>query len=226
MAPDLIVLGDSHPIALKAGADLLGLRAEGLHFSGSRWHDGHFVHGADGFEPRGVRSGMLQLRSLREKLGVRDVLALGVPVVSTIGFHLGRLVPPFGWHGHKVQATEEAPITEGLTASRALAEEYVAHYRGRHIRVARRIARKAPLIVVAPPPAFQRSNYDVFRQIITEQMTRAGITVYDMRQDLLPEGGILPPDLLEADGTHATAQCGAMVLTALIERGMLRVKSA
>lgn len=66
----------------------------------------------------------------------------------------------------------------------------------------------------------------MFRQIVAEQMTRAGVTVYDMRQDLVPEGGTLPRDLLKADGLHVTPECGAMVLTAMMERGLLRLKSA
>lgn len=218
-----MILGDSHSIALRAGAALLGLRAEALHFSGSQWHDGNFAYGENGFEPRGVRVGMLQLRDLRARLGVTDVFAIGVPVISTLGFHLGRLVPPFGWAGHRIDTDAATPEEVGLNASVALAADYAAHYRARHIRVARRLARAAPLVLVAPPPAFDRPNYTAFRDILIRQMTAAGLTVYDPKDDLLPDGGTLPAELLMPDGVHATPECGAMILTAMRDRGLVRL---
>lgn len=219
MKPELLILGDSHAIALKGGAEILGIRVEALHFSGSQWHDGNFAYGENGFEPRGVRAGLAQLQELRDKLGVQDVFACGVPVISTMGFHLGRLVPPFGWAGHHVAAD---PTGAGLVASTALAEDYVAHYRARHIRVARRLGRAAArLVMVAPPPAFERPNYGAFRAIVMRQMAAAGLTVYDPAPDLLPEGGILPDAMLMPDGVHATAECGAKVLAAMRDRGLL-----
>ncbi len=220
MTPELLILGDSHSIALKEGADLLGIRAEALHFSGSQWHDLKFSYGTHGFEPRGVRAGVQQMRALREKLGVTDVFGMGIPVISTLGFHLGRLVPPFGWNDHRVFEPGK-PMDSGLIASTRFAEDYVALYRARHIRTARRLARNAKLVIVAPPPAFDRPNYDAIRGIVTRQLQAAGVTVYDPKDDLLPKGGTLPAELLMPDGVHATAECGAMILQAMAERGLL-----
>lgn len=221
--PELLILGDSHSIALKAGADMLGIRAEALHFSGSRWHEVKFTYGANGFEPRGTKAGVNQMRALRERLGVEDVFGMGVPVISTMAFHLGRLVPPFGWEGHQIQ-DEDAPfIDTGLVASRAFALDYVQHYRLRHLRVAKRLARSTDLTIVAPPPAFDRPNYDSMRAIISGLLTQAGVTVYDPREDLADTDGMFTPDMLEADGVHATAETGAKIIEAMRKRGLLRL---
>lgn len=219
--PALLILGDSHAIALRQGADMLGLAAEELQFSGAGWHDQRFALGENGLEVRGIPRAAGQLRALREKLGVADVFASGIPVLTTVGFHLGRLVPPFGWNGHQVQEEDAPGITEGLTASRAFTQDYVQHYRRRHFRLLRRLARLTPLIVVVPPRVHDRPNYDSFQRIITEDLRGLGLTVYDPADDLAGEDGFLPEDLMAEDGIHATAECGAMMIEAMRGRGLL-----
>lgn len=219
--PVLLILGDSHAIALKAGADLLGLPAEELQFSGAGWHDQRFTLGENGLEVRGIPRAAGQLRALREKLGVADVFASGLPVLTTVGFHLGRLVPPFGWNGHQVQAEDAPGITEGLTASHAFAQEYVRHYRRRHYRLLRRLARLTTVVVVVPPRVHDRPNYDIFQSIIIEDLRGLGLTVYDPAEDLAGEDGFIPASLLAEDGIHASAECGAKMIAAMRERGLL-----
>jgi hypothetical protein len=219
--PDLMVLGDSHGAALLAGARLLGLSADGLTFSGAAWHEGRFTYGRSGFEPRNAPAVRQQMAALRERMGVANPFESSRPVLTTMGFHLGRLVPPFGWHGHRVASAGEAADADAPGVSAAFLEAYVRHYRDAHIRLAKRIAARAPLVVVAPPPAFDRPNYAAFRETVTRMMRAEKLTVYDPAEDLAGTDGLLDPRHLEEDGIHGTAEYGAAVVTILVKRGLL-----
>ena len=88
--PDLLIVGDSHSIALKAGCDTLGMDTELLSFSGNLWHLGHIVlHRHHGIW---ARSPALQhrLQAVAQRFQSAYLPAPDVPVIATFGFHLGR----------------------------------------------------------------------------------------------------------------------------------------
>ena len=216
--PDLLVLGDSHSASLLAGARLLGLAADGLTFSGAAWHEARFAATRAGFEPRNAPAVRQQMDALRKRTGVTDVFASGPPVISTMGYHLGRLVPPFGWNGHVVPARDD---DDAPTVSQAFLDAYVRHHREPHLRLARRLAARTRVVIVAPPPAFLRPSYQAFRDTVTGLFRAAGLTVHDPAADMTGAGGVLDSAYLQEDGIHGTAEYGAAVLRTVMQRGLL-----
>jgi hypothetical protein len=216
--PDLLVLGDSHSASLLAGARLLGLTADGLTFSGAAWHEGKFAVTRAGFEPRNAPAVRQHMDALRKRTGVTDVFASGPPVISTMGYHLGRLVPPFGWNGHVVPARDD---DDAPTVSQAFLDAYVRHHREPHLRLARRLAARTRVVIVAPPPAFLRPSYQAFRDTVTGLFRAAGLTVHDPAADMTGAGGVLDSAYLQEDGIHGTAEYGATVLRTVMQRGLL-----
>jgi hypothetical protein len=216
--PNLLVLGDSHSASLLAGARLLGLTADGLTFSGAAWHEGKFAVTRAGFEPRNAPAVRQHMDALRKRTGVTDVFASGPPVISTMGYHLGRLVPPFGWNGHVVPARDD---DHAPTVSQAFLDAYVRHHREHHLRLARRLAARTRVVIVAPPPAFLRPSYQAFRDTVTGLFRAAGLTVHDPAADMTGAGGVLDSAYLQEDGIHGTAEYGAAVLRTVMQRGLL-----
>ncbi|MGD9916473.1 MAG: hypothetical protein AB7U46_00520 [Paenirhodobacter sp.] len=214
MKPDLLLLGDSHTIALEEGARSLGLDAAALRYGGNVWHEGKFGWNDNGFFPKGSNLGRRVLGQMQERLGVKNVFSVGAPVLTTVGFHLGRLTRPFNWFDHAVMGPGDPAPTSGLLASDALAEAYVAHFRGAHIRVLKRLSREAKLIVVPPPAISEEPNFRQLRAIVIRLMQRAGLEVFDAAEALHGAGPV-PAHLIEADGQHMTAEYGAMVIERL-----------
>lgn len=222
--PEVYFIGDSHCAALLAGAKLLGLRAEGASWSGSTWHDGRFALNENGIVPRKLPQAERIMEDLRSRLGRERVVPPGLPVVSTLGFHLGRLVPPYGWNGHEALPRAEGyPETAEIT-SRAFLRDYIRHHRNRHFRIARRWARQENLILVAPPPAFERPSYRAFREELRGWYRGEGLTVFDPAPEFAAEeGALVPPALLEEDGIHGTPEYGARILRAMLREGVLNL---
>ncbi len=219
--PDLLILGDSHSTALAEGCAAHGLRAEVLAFSGNLWHGGHIaLHRGQGLR---VRPAAMQgrLDAVREKARAMDVLRPDLPVLASVGFHLGRLVPPFGVHGHVAQADEFDAADDRLFASSALVMAYVGQFRARQARFLARVARMAPLTAVAPPPFYTLPNYRAIYDEVVRAIRRAGVTLYDPRDDW---GGDAPldPAWLAADGVHGNAAYGATLIGHMIDRGLIR----
>lgn len=221
MKPDLLMLGDSHTIALEDGAKRLGLAVEVLRFGGGGWHEGKFGWGPDGLVPKGSPMGRHSLEQLREKLGVQNIFSLGLPIVTTIGFHLALMVRPMGWFGHQMMpATGEAPKT-GLLMSSAFVSDYIDHYRAAHLRVLRRLSREAKVIVVPPPVLTTDPQTAAVRGLIIGKMRALGLEVFDPMAELLPEEPVLPARFLGDDPNHATADYGEMVISALRTAGKI-----
>lgn len=219
MAPELLFLGDSHTAALADGAALLGVQTASVWFSGSLWHDGNFAYGTRGFEPVSAPTGEAGIAKLREQLGREDPFAGDLPVITTFGFHLGRLTRPFNQHGHQ-SFTKNGP--EGiLSASIALTEAYVMHHRQHHIDTAKHIAAKARTIVVAPPYFTNEPNFGELRTTIIRMMRKQGLTVFDPLADLFGAGNPVPPEFMMEDGQHGTSEYGAIVLGAIGEAGLI-----
>ena len=91
--PDLILLGDSHTGALHQAAVARGMDARLLYINGNFWHENRMRwHPRMGigakYRPRLQR----QIRDLAQSLG-GTVFPADTPVLASIGYHLGRLVP-------------------------------------------------------------------------------------------------------------------------------------
>ena len=219
--PDLLILGDSHSVALKAGCDALGLRAEMLSFSGNIWHQGLVsLHRNRGVFVRN-RAFQQRVVELAARLGRGNVLSAEVPVLASFGFHLGRIVPPFGYNGNRTDAAGFLADETCLFASRALAEAYVRHFRQGHVRMLRRLSDMVPTVAVAPPDIFGAVNYPLFVTIVKEMIRDAGVTLFDPCAELFPGQAGLPEGLLAEDGVHGNAAYGERAVGLLLERGLI-----
>ncbi len=221
MKPDVIMLGDSHTIALEDGAKRLGLRTEVLRFGGGGWHEGKFGWSAEGFVPKGTPMGRSALEAIRGRLGVQNVFAVGAPVITTVGFHLALMVRPMGWSGHRMMGLNGETPKDGLLMSAAFAEAYVEHFRGAHFRLLRRLAREARLIVVPPPPMTTEPNIARIRALVIDRIRQMGIEVYDPMTELLADEPGFPARFVGDDPSHATADYGELVMAGLRAAGKI-----
>lgn len=223
MLPDVIILGDSHSNALMEGCEAHGLKAEMIRFSGNLWHGRRVVlhpeHGIWISKPKALQR---QILDLRQKLGGRSILSPDVPVIGSFGFHLGRFVPLFGLQGHVTRRSEFEANPESLFVSSAFAEEYVSSLRTPHVRMARRIERLAPLVMVAPPLVGDQPNMRTFFDFMLDWMRTVGLRVYDPNADLAGAGRALDPSYLLDDGRHGNGRYGAEVIGNMIEKGLIR----
>lgn len=219
--PDLLILGDSHSVALKAGCDALSVRAEMLSFSGNIWHQGLVsLHRHRGIFVRN-RGFQRRVAELSARLGRGNVLSPEVPVLASFGFHLGRIVPPFGYTGHRTDADGFLADEASQFASRALAEAYVRHYRQGHVRMLKRLSDVVPTIAVAPPDVFGAVNYPLFVGIVKEMIRAAGVTLLDPCAELFPGRSGLPEALVAEDGVHGNAAYGERVIGLMLDRGLI-----
>ncbi len=218
MRPDLLIVGDSHTAALYEAAKARGLDARLLYLSGNFWHENRMrVHPTAGLSAAYRRPLQRQVQAFAEEAG-GSVFPPGVPVLASIGYHLGRLVPPFARHGH---TPVDDPDGDGLFVSDAFLRGYILHNRGALLRILRRAARQADLVVVAPP-LIQTDPVSLhFARTITALLTEAGVRVFDPRQE--PDWGDkpLPEALRSPDGVHGNATYGEQVLTRLFDRGLI-----
>lgn len=219
--PDLLIIGDSHSTALAEGCAAHGIRAEVLGFSGNLWHAGHIaLHRSQGLRVRGAAM-QARLNAVRERLGGGPVPRADLPVIASVGFHLGRLVPPFGFHGHVADGDQFELGAHRHFASSALVSAYVGHFRAPHVRLLARMSRLAPLTVVAPPPFYTAPNYGAVYDEVVQAVRRAGVSLYDPRDDWGADAP-LDPAYLAADGVHGNRAYGAKLIGHMIERGLIR----
>jgi len=219
--PDILIVGDSHTAALKAGCEAHGLRAAVLGFSGNLWHAGHVVlHRTHGLWVRGAAM-QARVRAVQEKLGGGSLLRPDLPVLASVGFHLGRLVPAFGFRNHTSTGEEFGAGDNRLFASSALIADYAEHFRRPHIRFLVRIARQAPVTAVAPPHFYTAENYPAFYDYLARAIRKTGVTFHDPRDDW-PGNAPLGAEYLAADGVHGNDAYGAKVIGHMLDRGLVR----
>lgn len=221
MKIDAIIISDSHGRAIENGAKMLGLNVRSVTFSGGYWHKGRFRYNEKGFIPPRDKMARQSMAKLQEELGVEDVIQVGIPVISTIGFHLGQLVPPFGWNGHIACAGELSQDDAFLFASQDFVVEFIDAFRQKHFKMARLMNRRGNLIVLPPPVTFIRPNYSTFRTIIKERMKSMGIVVFDPVECLAGENGVLPSQFISGDGVHASDDYGIKVIEELKNLGLI-----
>jgi hypothetical protein len=153
--PELLIIGDSHARALKDGADALGLKSFLVAISGNVWHTGLVVaHPHRGMVVRKLRQPNAEMGKLCEIMGIADVTRTGLPVLASIGYHLGRLVPSLSWNGHRTfqAGAKLEPDTHFMSA--AFVRDYVDAARGPVFKILEKLAANGPLTVVAPPVPF------------------------------------------------------------------------
>lgn len=224
MKPDVLIIGDSHAKALQNGCEALGLNVMHAGFSGRNWHEGNITH--DPETGLWMRRAWAQKKfaEMREQLGTDTLARPGVPVLFSVGFHLGRLVPPFGWNGHVALPDGPARSKDRLSVSRGFVEDYVDAYRAKHFKLIREFAQSADLTVIAPPHSFERENYAAFREVVSERIRACGADLFDSKDNFAGQSGVLPESLLEPDGIHGNTDYGIRVIEALLDRGLLKVK--
>lgn len=219
--PDLLILGDSHTAALKAGCDAHGLKADVLGFSGNFWHAGHiFLNRALDLRVRGAAM-QARIKAVEESLGGGSVLRPDLPVLASVGFHLGRLVPPFGFGNFATEQAGFDAAEDRLFASSALVSDYALHFRGGHLRFLRRLSRLVPLTVVAPPHFYTGQNYAAFYGFLADAIRGTGVRFCDPREAWGGHGAPLGPEFLSADGVHGNEAYGARIVGHMVEEGLI-----
>lgn len=223
MRPDLVIVGDSHTGALQEAALARGLASRVLCISGNFWHEGRVRFDARLGLSAGPRPRYNRLiQGVAEDLG-GSVFPRDVPVIASIGYHLGRLVPRFLRYGHTPDAQDFAADPSRLFGSSALVDAYIAHHRRALWRTLRFAAQVCPLVVVAPPVAQADPASMRFAAVITDRLLELGLTVFDPRRDTDLAGNPFPPEWRAADGQHGNAAYGEVVLRRLTEKGLLRL---
>jgi hypothetical protein len=224
--PDVLIIGDSHSAAIKAGCEAVGLRSEILQLSGNFWHEGYVsLHPEHGVWVRG-KAQQDRVLAVRARLDGRTLVSQDIPIIASIGFHLGRIVPPFGFRGHVTEKVDFDRDTYALFASRGLVEAYVRNWRLHHIRMLRRMTQRAPVVAVVPPNVYSWPNYPVFLDVVAQLIRNAGVELYDPREDVGPKGKPLPKAYLAEDGVHGNARFGEEMITNMMRRGLVKCRTA
>lgn len=221
LRPDVMILGDSHAVALEAGCLAHGLVPAVLSFSGNLWHQGLIgLNRATGIRARG-RAWQRRVGDLAVALDRPNVLSADVPVLACFGFHLGRIVPPFGYHGHQADAGAFLAEPEAQFASSALVADYARAMRQGHLRMLAQLARRVPTLAVVPPSIYPPGNYPAFVAAIRDMIGDLGVPLVDPSAELFPGAAMLPEALRSEDGVHGNAAYGRVAIGLMIERGLI-----
>lgn len=227
MLPDVIIIGDSHTTALKAGCDAHGIRAETLRFSGNFWHAGYVqAHRRHGIWFRGMAGPQQQILDLRDRLEGRSLIGPDVPILASVAFNLGRIVPPFGFNRHVTHAEAFGADPDSHFASQALVDAYVEAVRAPHIAMAQRMSRFGNMTLVVPPHIENRTNYETFSDAVSRRLRSAGVRLFDPRDELCGAGQALGAEYLSSDGMHGNERYGAEVVGLLLAQGLLAKRAA
>jgi hypothetical protein len=220
--PDIMILGDSHSIALQTGCQANGMKVAMLSFSGNLWHQGLIgLHRTTGIRVRGRGGWQRRVTDLAAALGRANVLSPEVPVLASFGFQLGRIVPPFGFNGHRADPEEFLAEPAAQFASRALVEAYALHFRQAHLMMLHRLSRLVPVVAVFPPLVFASGNYASFVALMKAKIAETGVPWFDPCATLFPGAPAVPEDYLAADGVHGNARYGAEAIGRMIDLGLI-----
>ncbi len=222
MLPDVLIIGDSHSTALLDGCKAHGLSVEIARFSGNFWHAGKLMfHGQHGIWVRGLPAMQAEILAIRERLGGRSLISRDIPVIASMGYHMGRFVPMFGLNGHVTSADAFAAEPNALYGSRALVEAYVEENRAYHIRMAQRMARNCQMVMVVPPRLQAGSNYDRFSASLSDRMRAAGVKLFDPAVALYGDSTGVPAGHLAEDGVHGNELYGREVIGQMLAQQLI-----
>jgi hypothetical protein len=222
MQPDLVIVGDSHTAALHEGAIAGGLRSELLYISGNHWHENKMLrHQTQGLAAP-YRPGLNRIIAAFAKKVGGTVFPADIPVLASIGYHLGRLSPMLKRTGHSPDAEEVAEDESLLFLSEAFLTSYIFSHRDSLFRVLRFARQKSEMIVVAPPIIRADPVSLHLAARITSILRANGIQVFDPREEADWSGKSLPEHFRAPDMVHGNADYGAEVLARIFDRGLLR----
>ncbi|MEF3048249.1 hypothetical protein [Pseudotabrizicola sp. L79] len=226
MRPDLLIVGDSHCGALQEAAVASGLNSKMLFLSGNLWHENRMrPHPTQGLSvPH--RPALNRRIAAFAAEAQSSVFPKDIPVLASIGYHLGRLVPPFARHGHSPDPTHAATEDAALFTSDAFLTGYIFHHRSSLFRLLRLASQDARLLVIAPPMI----QTDPVALHVAARITRIlrdnGIAVFDPREEPDWADAPLPEHLRAPDGVHGNPAYGAEVLSRLFDRNLIRMAAA
>jgi hypothetical protein len=217
-----VIVGDSHTAALHEAAVAAGLQSELLYISGNHWHENKMLrHQTQGLAAP-YRPGLNRtIAAFAKKLG-GSVFPAEIPVLASIGYHLGRLSPILKRTGHSPDAEEVAQDDSLLFLSDAFLTSYIFAHRDALFRVLRFARQKSDMIVVAPPIIRTDPVSLHLAARITSILRANGIQVFDPREEEDWAGKPLPEHLRAADMVHGNMAYGAEVLSRILNRGLIR----
>ncbi|NVO24777.1 hypothetical protein [Donghicola mangrovi] len=221
MKPDLIIVGDSHCGALQSAALAAGLKSEMFSLSGNHWHENQIrPHKRWGMMSKNRRPVNVSISKFSETIG-GSIFSDQTPVLASIGYHLGRMVPPFSRAGHTSSIEQAIDSDEAFYVSDAFVDAFLEAKRGQLFRLLKWAHKRCDLTVIAPPIVKDHAETMLFRDRITALLRDEGINVFDPFEDADLSGRELPAKLRAEDGVHGNVDYGAMVLRRLFaENGL------
>lgn len=222
MSPELLIIGDSHTAALQQAAQARGIASQMLYLSGNFWHDGRIRWSRKTGIAATWRPAVQARIAEAAAAAGGTVFPRGVPILASFGYHLGRLAPLFGRHGHTPDVADAAARDEALFVSDAFLHAYLHAHRGPLLRILRLAARTCDVVVVAPPVVQADPVALRMAGAITAMLRGSGVRVFDPRTEADWDGQPLPDHLRSDDGVHGNAAYGDWVLGRLFDRGLIR----
>lgn len=206
----VFVVGDSHAIALAEGAKRLGANTGMAYLSGNDWHSGTVrFHRKLGLVAVGRPGFQKRMKEACAQLETDSLLQGDHVVLTSLGYQLGRLLPPMRRNGHGFACVSEGDphpvVSSGFVAATVHAK------RAGQIELVRKLARRRRVIVVSPPVLKRTPEDDLVRDIIGSALTGAGAELVDTRF-VLPDDGVLPDAFRHEDGIHGNAEYGEFIL--------------
>lgn len=221
--PDLLIVGDSHTAALQEAAIARGLNARMLYLSGNFWHENRMrPHPTQGLAMPHRPGLNRRIATFVAEAGT-SAFPKDIPVLASIGYHLGRLVPPLARHGHSPDPDDAARREDALFLSDAFLVAYIFHHRNSLFRLLRLAGQQANLLVIAPPLIQTDPVALHVGARITRILRDHGIAVFDPREEPDWADAPLPEDLRAPDGVHGNAAYGAQVLRRILDRDLIRL---
>lgn len=223
MRPELLIVGDSHTAALQEAAIARGMRSEMLYISGNFWHENKMrPHPTQGLAIPHRRGLNRKVAEFAESVG-GTVFPKDLPVLASIGYHLGRLVPRFARNGHTPDPNHALADEDLLFVSDAFLTAYIFHHRNSLYRLLRLAGQNANLLVIAPPMVQADPVALYFAARITRILREHGITVFDPREEPDWADRPLPEQLRAPDGVHGNAAYGEEVLSRIFGRNLINL---
>lgn len=211
----LLLLGDSHGVAIAGGAKAMGLPLAGGMLAAGRHLNLNFYDRADGDvrfrHPEIERA----YRSYLAEAGVRRIADLGAPILCQFAMNLHYLAREEVWRGFTIE-----PAGEGRFVSDAVLRETIRAMVRDALRFYRDLRAMGLSLFTTLPPRRPRDTIPVslflrVEEILLDAMRELDVGVIDHRPWSLGDDGMLKDEFAHpnpADTVHANAQFGARLL--------------